>query len=219
MNNPYEEEIQRRLKALGYDLGTTGPNRDGVDGDIGRKSRDAAMSALETGKPSAFVEVQPVKPVTGQVDLVLSKQPKALRVITEVIVHCTATPEGRAVAVDTIRTWHKAQGWSDIGYHYVVLLDGRVEEGRPEALIGSHVAGHNTGTLGVVYVGGVDTAMKPKDTRTAGQKATLLELVKGLIKKYPTITKVTGHNQYAAKACPSFDVRNDPLGALGGRRS
>lgn len=142
-------------------------------------------------------------------------QPKAKRPIDEIIVHCTATPEGRDVSVQTIREWHKGNGWSDIGYHWVVLLDGTVQAGRPEALVGAHVAGRNANTLGVVYVGGVAKDGKtPKDTRTPAQKKALLAHVKALIERYPTITKVTGHNQYAAKACPSFDVRKDELGKL-----
>lgn len=145
----------------------------------------------------------------------LFAQPKATRRIDEIIIHCTATPEGRSVSVDTIRSWHIGQGWKDIGYHWVVLLDGTVKPGRHEAQIGSHVAGHNTGTLGVVYVGGVAADGKtPKDTRTPAQKAALLAHVKALIERYPTVKKVAGHNQYAAKACPSFDVRKDALGRL-----
>lgn len=141
--------------------------------------------------------------------------PPTKRRIDEIIIHCTATPEGRAVSVETIRGWHKAQGWKDIGYHWVVLLDGTVKPGRPEAEIGSHVAGHNTGTLGVVYVGGLAVDGKTaKDTRTPAQHAALLAHVKALIARYPTVKKVTGHNQYANKACPSFDVRKDELGRL-----
>lgn len=138
-----------------------------------------------------------------------------MRPINEIIVHCTATPEGRHVDVATIRGWHKGQGWRDIGYHWVVYLDGSVHAGRPETEVGSHVAGRNTGTLGVVYVGGVAKDGKtPKDTRTPAQRDALMTLCRSLIAKYPSIKKVTGHNQYAAKACPSFDVRKDPLGAL-----
>lgn len=89
-----------------------------------------------------------------------------------------------------------------------MLLDGTVKPGRPEAELGAHVAGHNTGTIGVVCVGGVAADGKTaKDTRTPAQRAALLEHVRALIARYPTIKKVTGHNQYAAKACPSFDVR------------
>jgi N-acetylmuramoyl-L-alanine amidase len=156
-----------------------------------------------------------VQPPAGTPPSPVWQQPKASRRIEEIIIHCTATPEGRDVSVDTIRGWHLANGWKDIGYHWVVMLDGSVEPGRPEAQIGSHVAGHNTGTLGVVYVGGVAADGKtPKDTRTDAQKAALMATVKALIAKYPTIKKVTGHREYAAKACPSFDVRRDPLGKL-----
>lgn len=136
-----------------------------------------------------------------------------MRPINELIWHCTATPEGREHTVAEITAWHKARGFATIGYHKVVHLDGSVSEGRPESVVGAHVQNHNTGTLGYVYVGGCDKAMKPKDTRTPAQKATMLRLTKEAIAKYG-IKKVSGHNQYAAKACPSFDVRKDPLGQL-----
>lgn len=136
-----------------------------------------------------------------------------MRPINELIWHCTATPEGREASVADITAWHKARGFATIGYHKVVHLDGTVSDGRPESVVGAHVAGHNTGTIGYVYVGGCDATMKPKDTRTAAQKATMMRLTKEAIAKYK-LKKVTGHNQYAAKACPSFDVRKDPLGQL-----
>lgn len=121
----------------------------------------------------------------------------------------------RDVSVETIRGWHKANRWADIGYHWVVLLDGMLARGRPEAKLGAHVVGRNERTLGIVYVGGVASDGKTaKDTRTASQRETLLEACRTLIAKYPTIRKVSGHNQYAAKACPSFDVPADPLGHL-----
>ncbi|HEV7257733.1 MAG TPA: hypothetical protein VGN82_08120 [Bosea sp. (in: a-proteobacteria)] len=96
--------------------------------------------------------------------------------IDEIIIHCTATPESRDVSVETIRGWHIGQGWKDIGYHWAVMLDGIVRPGRPEAKGGSDVANHNTGTLGVAYVGGVDTQGYPKDTRTPAQKGRTLLL-------------------------------------------
>lgn len=137
-----------------------------------------------------------------------------MRQINELIWHCTATPEGREVTVETIRQWHKQRGWADIGYHKVVHLDGSVSEGRPESQVGAHVAGRNTGTIGYVYVGGVASDGKtPKDTRTDAQKKSMLALTRAAIAKYG-LKKVSGHNQYAAKACPSFDVRKDPLGQL-----
>lgn len=129
-----------------------------------------------------------------------------MRKISELIWHTTATPEGREVSVATITAWHKARGFKTIGYHKVVHLDGSVSEGRPESQVGAHVAGRNTGTLGYVYVGGVATNGKtPKDTRTRAQKETMLRLTREAIAKYG-LTKVSGHRQYAAKACPCFDA-------------
>lgn len=212
--------IQERLIALGYNPGPP----DGIDGPRTRKAvkafqRDKGVTVDGKVGPVTRAllfetETRPAVAATSAA-AVLKRQPRASRKIVEIIVHCTATPEGRDYSLETIRKWHLERGWNDIGYHYVVHPDGVIEAGRPEAKVGSHVAGHNTGTLGIVYVGGVTADGKtPKDTRTAAQKAALLDLAKALIDKYPAITKVIGHNQYAAKACPSFDVRADPLGAL-----
>ena len=210
------KEVQERLLALGYSL-----PRFGADGHFGNETAEAhrqfqrARNLPVTGKADAATVAALMPSRVSPAAVVVGGQPKATRRIEEIIVHCTATPEGRDVSVEAIRQWHLANGWKDIGYHYVVMLDGTVKPGRREAQIGSHVAGHNTGTLGVVYVGGVAKDGKTaKDTRTPEQRAALLELVKALIAKYPTVKKVTGHNQYAAKACPSFDVSKDALGAL-----
>lgn len=130
-----------------------------------------------------------------------------MRKISELIWHCTATPEGREVSATEIDQWHKDRGWSGIGYHKVVHLDGSVSEGRPESKIGSHVAGRNTGTLGYVYVGGLAKDGKtPKDTRTPAQKATMRRLTQEAVAKYG-LTKVSGHREYANKACPCFDAK------------
>lgn len=133
-----------------------------------------------------------------------------MRQITHIVVHCSATPEGRDIDISTIRGWHLKQGWRDVGYHYVVKLDGTVQKGRPEADVGSHVAGHNSTTIGVCYVGGCDKAMRPKDTRTDAQKAALLELLGDLKRRYPK-AKIQGHRDFpkVAKACPSFDARGE----------
>lgn len=138
---------------------------------------------------------------------------KTARPISEIIVHCAATPEGMDYSVADIRAWHKARGFSDIGYHYVVYRDGRVFAGRPIGQVGAHVSGRNTGTIGICYVGGLTADGKAaKDTRTDGQRASLLWLKEQLIRIHPGIAAVSGHNAYAAKACPSFDVGADELG-------
>lgn len=134
---------------------------------------------------------------------------KSKRMINEIIIHCTATPEGRECSVDEIRRWHRQRGFSDIGYHYVVHLDGSVENGRDVNVSGAHCSGHNANSIGVVYVGGVaKDGRTPKDTRTQEQKATLASLLIDLRKLYPR-AKIHGHRDFANKACPSFDATKE----------
>ena len=131
-----------------------------------------------------------------------------MRKITEIIVHCTATPEGRDYTVSRIREWHVAgNGWKDIGYHWVVYHDGSIHAGRPESEPGAHCAGHNARSIGVCYIGGVATDGKtPKDTRTHAQKRALRTLVAELKERYPQ-ARVYCHNQLNPhKACPSFPI-------------
>ena len=132
-----------------------------------------------------------------------------MRDIKEIIVHCSATPEGKNFTVDDIRKWHKAQGWNDIGYHYVVYLDGSIHKGRDESVIGAHCVGHNSNSIGICYIGGVATDGKtPKDTRTNAQKESLIKLLKELKTKYPK-ARIYGHNNFSQKACPSFDATKE----------
>lgn len=131
-----------------------------------------------------------------------------MRNVTKIIIHCTATPEGREVTVNEVTRWHLSRGFQTIGYHYLIYLDGTVHVGRPIETPGAHTEGHNANSVGVCYVGGLDKAMKPKDTRTPAQKAALLSLVRGLKIKYPSAT-IHGHKEFANKACPSFDVQKE----------
>lgn len=126
----------------------------------------------------------------------------------KIIVHCTATPEGREVSVQEIERWHRQKGYNGIGYHYVVHLDGKVERGRDERAVGAHTAGQNHCSVGVVYVGGCDRAMKPKDTRTAAQKVSLQKLLTELRRRYPK-AEIYGHRDFTRKACPSFDAKEE----------
>ena len=131
-----------------------------------------------------------------------------MRKITKIIVHCADTPDGRDDKAADIRRWHKARGFNDIGYHYVVDLDGTIEPGRDVTIAGAHTTGHNADSIGVCYIGGADTDMKPKDTRTEEQKTALRLLLKYLVQKYPG-AKIYGHRDFAQKACPSFDAKTE----------
>lgn len=131
---------------------------------------------------------------------------KSTRSISEIIVHCSATPEGKDYPIDTIRQWHKERGFSDIGYHYVVHLDGRVEDGRDVNIAGAHCSGHNSRSIGICYIGGMTADNKsPKDTRTNAQCIALKKTLCALRMMYPK-AKIHGHRDFAAKACPSFDA-------------
>lgn len=131
-----------------------------------------------------------------------------MRKIDKIIVHCSATKEGKSFNSKDITRWHLERGFNDIGYHYVVLLNGKVEIGRPEIKIGAHCKGHNSHSIGVCYIGGLDANGKEKDTRTPEQKESLLILLKELKKKYPKAT-IHGHREFANKDCPCFDAKSE----------
>lgn len=134
-----------------------------------------------------------------------------MRNINLIIVHCSATPEGRDVSVADIDRWHRKRGFDGIGYHYVVYIDGSVHEGRPLNKVGAHCKGHNAHSIGICYVGGVDLNGKPKDTRTLAQKDALVNLLMRLKRRFPKAV-IRGHRDFAAKACPSFDATKEYAG-------
>lgn len=131
-----------------------------------------------------------------------------MRKISKIILHSTATPEGRHHNVADITRWHRERGFATIGYHYLVLLDGTIEPGRSEQYPGAHTLGHNADSIAVCYVGGCDLQMKPKDTRTPEQKRSLNFLLHTLKQRYRG-SEVYGHRNFSTKACPSFDARTE----------
>lgn len=134
-----------------------------------------------------------------------------MRQINEIIVHCSATPEGVNFTVDDIDKWHRERGFRCIGYHYVIYLDGGIHLGRPIEEEGAHCCdgGHNKHSIGVCYIGGVaKDGHTPKDTRTMEQKLAMKALI-GLLKAAFRGAKVYGHRDFAKKACPSFDARKE----------
>jgi N-acetylmuramoyl-L-alanine amidase len=131
-----------------------------------------------------------------------------MRKIKEIIIHCTATPEGRPVTVAEVDRWHRARGFQGIGYHYLIGLNGEVWQGRSVEIVGAHCEGHNAHSVGVCYAGGLDDRARAKDTRTAKQKAALAALVARLKTTYPGAT-VYGHRDFSKKSCPCFDAKNE----------
>jgi len=130
--------------------------------------------------------------------------------IKKIIVHCSATRENENISAATIKRWHtKERGWSDIGYHYVIHLDGTIVKGRKDDVVGAHCLGHNANSLGVCYIGGLDKkGHNPKDTRTLEQKIALQSLLKTLTFTHPG-SVIYGHRDFSNKACPSFDATSE----------
>ena len=142
-------------------------------------------------------------------------QGRARYPVTEIILHCADTRpdwmDGHPLVekVAEIRRWHVQQrGWRDIGYHWVIDRDGAVAPGRPETEIGAHVERHNRGTIGICLLGGYSAEGDDEFDRnfTPAQAAAARRLIRE-IKGRATIQKVSGHNDYTAKACPGFRVR------------
>ena len=137
-----------------------------------------------------------------------------MRKITEIIIHCSATPKGRDYTVADIDHWHRAQGWQCIGYHYVIYRDGSILPGRPLEIAGAHCQGHNAHSIGICYIGGLSSPSEgnrgglPADTRTPAQRTSLHTLISQLKATYPEAT-IHGHNEFAQKACPCFDVQKE----------
>lgn len=131
-----------------------------------------------------------------------------MRSIKEIIIHCSATLEGKDYTVADIDRWHKAKGWKGIGYHFVIYRDGSIHVGRPKSEVGAHCTGHNTISIGICYIGGLSADGKPKDTRTPQQKDSLLALIDQLKEEFHGVT-IHGHNEFANKACPCFDVSKE----------
>lgn len=135
---------------------------------------------------------------------------KSTRNIKYIVLHCSATKEGVHFEKKDIDKWHKQQGWAEIGYNYVVLLDGTIQNGRDVNKVPAHVSGYNSNSIGICYIGGIDKNQAAKDTRTAAQKKALKELVLELKKLYPNAI-VQGHRDFpkVAKACPCFDAKKE----------
>lgn len=131
---------------------------------------------------------------------------KSKRNIIEIILHCSATAEGKSFKAKDIDRWHRNKGWDCIGYNYVIDLDGTIEIGRHVNKTGAHTVGHNSYSIGICYIGGLASDGKTaKDTRTPEQIKAMHELVDELKKMYPKAF-VYCHNQFANKACPSFKI-------------
>lgn len=144
------------------------------------------------------------------------------RAMDTIVIHCSATKENKDYSVEDIKKWHIQRGFNDVGYHFVIKLDGTIELGRSLDKIGAHVTGNNAGSIGICYIGGLSSNGKAKDTRTSEQKQSLIDLVT-ILKTFISIKEVKGHRDYSKdlnnngiiepfeymKDCPCFDVKKE----------
>lgn len=127
---------------------------------------------------------------------------------TQLIIHCSATKPTMDVGVREIRQWHRQQGWLDVGYNLIVRRDGTVEKGRDLYQVGAHTKGHNSNSVSICLIGGVDSNMKPEDNFTEAQYVTLDKLVDQMVETFSDLKRIIGHRDIdSGKACPSFDVK------------
>ena len=195
-------ELQSGLHGLRYDPGP-------VDGVWGSKTEGAVRALLLAGGAAAAQKV-----TSGRKSELVILQDLAKYVVREIVIHCSATRPGwfagrsAKAKMAEIRRWHvKDRGWKDVGYHYLIDRDGTIVAGRAENVVGAHVIDRNRGTIGVCLVGGGGSRETDKfdEHFTREQKRSLLGLVASISTRTP-VKRVSGHNEYAAKACPGFNV-------------
>lgn len=191
--------IQTGLRDLGYDPGP-------VDGLFGRRTAAAMQALMEAGGA-------PARSVLASMTTSQMFQGSARHPIREITVHCSATPPdwmaGQSLSAqrEEIRRWHLARGWRDIGYHWLIGRDGKVLPGRLETEIGAGVEGRNAGVIHICLIGGHGSAETDRFDRhfTPAQDVTLRGLIQGIGMR-TRIARISGHNEFAAKACPGFTV-------------
>lgn len=200
MTNPALSLIQTGLRDLGYQPG-------GIDGIFGAKTRAAAEAWLAASGAPADTHVAP-----DTTSIIYQGAPRYP--VHEIVVHCSATRpdwlerEGFAAQVKEIRRWHvEDRGWRDIGYHWLIGRSGEIIAGRPETEIGAGVVGHNSGVIHICLIGGFgSTETDAFSTNfTASQDARLRAQIQAISMR-TQITRISGHNEWAAKACPGFAV-------------
>lgn len=142
------------------------------------------------------------------------------RFIDTIIIHCSATRKSSKLTPLELVRMHRRRGFNGCGYHFYIRKDGEICEMRSVSTVGAHCKGHNEGSIGICYEGGLDDKGNPQDTRTEEQKKAMMFLVKMLKKEYD-IKTVAGHRDFSPdlngngeiephewiKMCPCFDVK------------
>lgn len=133
-----------------------------------------------------------------------------MRNINKIILHCSATKTDQSFDIDNIRDWHvNGNGWSDVGYHFYIKLDGTIQKGRPIERSGAHTKGHNKDSIGLCFEGGYHPDGSLWSEPTIAQQKTFINWLKTIEPEFGRIP-IHGHREYSNKDCPGFDV-NDIL--------
>ena len=134
-----------------------------------------------------------------------------MRNINEIIIHCADTKITQSFSIDDVRSWHtdpkpRGRGWSDVGYHYYIRLNGNIELGRPVERSGAHAYKHNANSIGVCFEGGKMSDGSKWTFPLGAQLKPFEELKKALFLVFGEL-KISGHYEYSSKTCPNFDVK------------
>ena len=135
-----------------------------------------------------------------------------MRQIKRIFVHCTAGPQTQTVA-EIQRYWKNVNKWKSPGYHYIIKPDGEIVPLQPEDKPSNGVAGYNSTSINVCYIGGVDKQGRAVDNRTDAQKESLIKILKDLKSRYPD-AEILGHREIWGqdpskwhKMCPCFPAK------------
>lgn len=145
-----------------------------------------------------------------------------MRHVDTIIIHCSATPANKNLEPAELNRMHRKRGFNGCGYHFYIRRNGEICDMRPVDRVGAHCKGHNEGSIGICYEGGLNTKGRPADTRTTEQKKAMRVLVEMLKREFPIVT-VAGHRDFSpdldgdgtiepeewVKECPCFDVRTE----------
>lgn len=129
--------------------------------------------------------------------------------VDTIVIHCSDTSANNELSITDIDSWHRARGWKCCGYHYVIKVDGTLQRGRQLNQRGAHAIDYNKRSIGICYIGGRASDGSYSDTRTWPQKISICYAITEILRKYPGIKQIIGHNDISAKACPCFDAKKE----------
>ena len=135
-----------------------------------------------------------------------------MRTLARIILHCTATKADQDITIDDVRKWHTdpkdkgGRAWSDVGYHYLITLDGTIQAGRPLHKQGAHTRGENADSIGIAYAGGLDSEGAACNTMNADQRRAFKALARALRVIICNPLTIHWHCEYSDKSCPNFNV-------------